>query len=97
MRTKKSIQKKISLSKKEFMESMWISYDKRKPPNTDDGILGWNYKLKKALLVSGRILNAQHDQLQSKKIILEKLAEDKYMWHTGYFINKWMPIYGPKE
>lgn len=82
-------------SKKEVFQGMWIDIQKRKPPDNDDSILGWNYKLNIPILVSGKILNAQHLQLQSKKIILEEI--ESYLYHTGYFVTRWMPIYGVKN
>lgn len=79
-------------SKKNIFQNMWIDMQKRKPPDNDTYILGWNTKLNIPVLTIGKILNAQHDQLQSKKIILEEM--DNHLYHTGYFVTKWMPIYG---
>lgn len=82
-------------SKNYHFRSMWIDYNKRRPPSTEEPILAWNYKLKRATVTNGAILNLQQDQVETKKIILKDL--DPAMFHTGYFINKWMRIYPPED
>lgn len=79
-------------SKKELFQNMWIDIQKRRPPDNNTCVLGWNTKLNVPVLVMGKILNSQHNQLQSKKIVLEEI--DNHLYHTGYFVTKWMPIYG---
>ena len=76
---------------------MWVDYDKRKPPDNDTYILCWNYKLKRAILTTGLLLNAQQRQLQTKSIVMKHLEDDKFMHRSGYFVNKWMHIHEPIE
>ena len=86
----------MNRSKKQVFESMWIDIGLRRPPDTDHpNILGWNEKTQRPVLTSGQILNCQHDQLQSGKIVLESM--EPTMYRTGYFVTQWMFVHGPKE
>jgi len=90
-RTKFNGKQEKPKTRREIFKSLWIPYTKRMPPNTEEKVLCWNYKLGQAIIVPGVIINAQINQLANEYISLDDLEH----YYTGYFTEAWMRIYEP--
>jgi hypothetical protein len=92
----KSISNNKKVHEKNIMSKLWIKIKNKRPPKTRIyNILGWNYKIKRAIITSGELLNLQHDQIQSKKIVLNMDNEKPYHF-SGYYVDRWMFLYPPE-
>ena len=85
------------MNKKQIMEEMWIPITERKPTESDGYIFCYNYKIKEAFVMHAGFLLHQLNQTQTKMIFDNwKGKKDPHIYHTGYYVSHWMPIYPPK-
>jgi hypothetical protein len=70
-------------SKKQLLQSCWISIEKRRPPNEELYILIWCSRKKQPVVVIANILNIQLDQGHYKN--------ESFMHHPTH----WMKLPGP--
>lgn len=78
------------MTKKEFLQNMWIPYTKRFPPDTEELILTWNYKLHKPW-----VSQADAARSTAKKLVKDPRCFDNSQ-NIALFSSHWMYIPGPK-
>jgi len=85
------------MNKKQLFKKMWIDFDKRLPPETDDEILIYIDMIGCVQVTLSHVARRQHIQMQDK-IFKKRLNRDKDQFkHTGYFADMWMKIYRPGD
>ncbi len=79
------------MNKKQLLQSAWIKYEIRQPPDTDEKI--WYVTESGSFGISnGNIINSQKYQIAKLSEMKEVVKKD-----SGYFVKYWQKCIPPKE
>ena len=77
------------MTKKEFLQSCWVPYTKRLPPDTDEIVIAWNYKWRCPWVMESRILRRH-----AKEWVQDTTCFDD-SHNIALFTSHWMKLPGP--
>ena len=77
------------MTKKEFLQSCWVPYTKRLPPDTDEIVIAWNYKQKAPWPAVSFVLRKDAEQL------IEDPKHFDGSHNIALFTSHWMKLPGP--
>lgn len=84
------------MNKKKAFKSMWIDFNDRLPPDTDEEILIHIDMIGCNEVTQANIARNQHIQMQKWSFKKKIMDDQNILKKTGYFADKWMKIYNPK-